>query len=156
MKRLITIIFLVTLFGCSFNADTKLSCNCYKEVHLIDMKLVEKECNDEAVFGYSRESLVFNESKNTFRWGGLDYVGDERNEGGAGRVAKLDFEKDSINYSWRSIDFYTSDSSELIKRTQWKDLKFDRISLVAEERQGASFLASSWTRYFHCELAEGV
>jgi hypothetical protein len=155
MKRLITIIFLVTLFGCSFNADTKLSCNCYKEVHLIDRKLVEKECNDGAVFGYSRESLMFNERKNTLNWGDLNYIGDERNADGDGTLTKLDFEKDSIKFSYRLVSRYR-DVEEIKKNIQYRKLRFNRITLVAEETRGANFIAGQRTRYFQCELVEGV
>ena len=69
MKHTLALVFMVFgIVGCSKNQDTMLVCDCYAATEFLQSKLNKLECSDNIVFGLSRESLVFNERRNTISW----------------------------------------------------------------------------------------
>ena len=154
MKRLITLIFLVTFFGCSSNEDVKLVCECYKTAELFKNppKLEERECSD-SLLGRRLESVRFNEKNNTFSWRGSVHVGYEETRTGYIET-KLNFTDNNI-YFRKVFMERVRHTEEIEEQKIFTDFDLNRISLLGEERTYSKVMTSV-TRYFQCKVTEGV
>ena len=149
MKHTLALVLIVIgLVGCSKNQDTMLVCDCYAATELIEGRLNKVECSDSFVFGLSRESLVFNERRNTINWRGSEHVGTKPKllngkDTGLIQESSLDFTDKNIYFYY---DIVNTTGNNILSRR----LTFDRVSLVA--------IAEHYnvTRYLKCSTAEGV
>ena len=151
MKKLLTLLLPFLIVGCSKNQDTMLVCDCYTATELIQGKLNKVECSDNIALGLSRESLVFNERRNTINWRGNGHVGTKPKllngkDTGLMQESILDFTDKNIYFYYDLVD---KNGKQVLSRS----LTFDRVSLVAV----ADFYnVTTVTRYLKCSIAEGV
>jgi len=149
MKHTLALVLMVFgIVGCSKNQDTMLVCDCYTATEFIQGKLNKVECSDSLVFGLSRESLVFNERRNTINWRGSEHVGTKPKllngkDTGLMQESSLDFTDKNIYFYYDLVD---KNRNNILSRR----LTFDRVSLVAVAEH------SNVTRYLKCSTAEGV
>ena len=149
MKHTLALVLMVFgLVGCSKNQDTMLVCDCYAATEFLQSKLNKLECSDNIVFGLSRESLVFNERRNTISWAGSEHVGTKPKivngkDTGLMQESILDFTDKNI-YFW--FDIVDKNGVNILS----KSLTLDRVSLVAVAEY------ENVRRYLKCSIAEGV
>jgi len=155
-KHLLVLITLLTFGIVSCSNEVTLVCDCYKtnEFYPSSGKLVDKECGDSKVFGYSTESLVFNEKEKFINWSGYENIGFEKRKFGITAESELEFEDKKILFNYRS-SWKINNGNDIEDNYNDLDLNFNRVSLVAEERRSGTN-STAVTRFFKCKVAESV
>tara|TARA_B100000780_G_C20867065_1_gene344818 strand:+ start:163 stop:624 length:462 start_codon:yes stop_codon:yes gene_type:complete len=151
MKNLILIIFgTFFLISCS-NGDNYLVCDCYVEKEFIENELVDRECKDwPASSIFTRQSLSFNEKRNTINWANkYEHIGSRKTK-------YLEIET-NLEFTDNEIVFLQTVRNDIIDgeiRTieGFSEVKLNRISLLATERNWGN--QTPYERLFKCSVTE--